>query len=187
MTLYEHVVELCGEEGCRNFSKGVDIKKIKVICMLGYGSYAKVYLVEKFNETGSMFYAMKVLDKRDLKEKDYFSYVKLEQKLLAQCNHPFILKLHYSFQCSSKLYLLVDYEGGGSLFFHLEKKRRFTESEILFYAAEIVLALGYLHKEGVIYRDLKPENILLDADGHIKLSDFGLAKQLEFSSKKSNR
>jgi serum/glucocorticoid-regulated kinase 2 len=81
---------------------------------------------------------------------------------------------------------LVDYEGGGSLFFHLEKKRRFTESEILFYAAEIVLALGYLHKEGVIYRDLKPENILLDADGHIKLSDFGLAKQLEFSSKKSN-
>jgi serine/threonine protein kinase len=71
---------------------------------------------------------------------------------------------------------LVDYEGGGSLFFHLEKKRRFTESEIMFYAAEIVLALGYLHQEGVIYRDLKPENILLDADGHIKLSDFGLAK-----------
>ncbi len=71
---------------------------------------------------------------------------------------------------------MVDYEGGGSLFFHLEKKRRFTESEIMFYAAEIVLALGYLHQEGVIYRDLKPENILLDADGHIKLSDFGLAK-----------
>jgi serine/threonine protein kinase len=96
--------------------------------------------------------------------------------LLAECSHPFILKLHYSFQCSTKLYLLVDYEGGGSLFFHLEKKRRFTESEIMFYAAEIVLALGYLHQEGVIYRDLKPENILLDADGHIKLSDFGLAK-----------
>lgn len=66
--------------------------------MLGYGSYAKVYLVEKFNETGgSSFYAMKVLDKRDLREKDYFSYVKLEQKLLAQLSHPFILKLHYSF------------------------------------------------------------------------------------------
>lgn len=96
--------------------------------------------------------------------------------MLAECSHPFILKLHYSFQCSTKLYLLVDYEGGGSLFFHLEKKRRFTESEIMFYAAEIVLALGYLHQEGVIYRDLKPENILLDADGHIKLSDFGLAK-----------
>jgi serine/threonine protein kinase len=180
MTLYEHVVELCGEAGCAKFSKGVDIKRIKVICMLGYGSYAKVYLVEKFNETGgSMFYAMKVLDKRDLREKDYFSYIKLEKKLLAQLSHPFILKLHYSFQCASKLYLLVDYEGGGSLFFHLAKKRRFTESEIMFYAAEIVLALGYLHQEGVIYRDLKPENILLDKDGHIKLTDFGLAKQLE--------
>lgn len=84
MTLYEHVVELYGEAGCAKFSKGVDIKRIKVICMLGQGSYAKVYLVEKFNETGgSMFYAMKVLDKRDLREKDYFSYIKLEKKLLA--------------------------------------------------------------------------------------------------------
>jgi len=64
------------------------------------------------------------------------------------------------------------------LFFHLEKKRRFTESEILFYAAEIVLALEYLHREGILYRDLKPENILLAKDGHIKLTDFGLAKQI---------
>jgi serine/threonine protein kinase len=62
------------------------------------------------------------------------------------------------------------------LFFHLEKKRRFTESELLFYAAEIVLALGYLHMNHIIYRDLKPENILIGHDGHIKLTDFGLAK-----------
>jgi len=178
MTLYEHVVELCGEAGCAKFSKGVDIKKIKVICMLGQGSYAKVYLVEKFDdkEENSEFYAMKVLDKRELRNKDYFNYVKLERKLLTELSHPFILKLHYSFQCASKLYLLLEYEGGGSLFFHLEKKRRFTESELLFYAAEIVLALGYLHMNHIIYRDLKPENILIGHDGHIKLTDFGLAK-----------
>ena len=60
----------------------------------------------------------------------------------------------------------------------MEKKRRFTESEIVFYAAEMVLALGYLHQQGVIYRDLKPENILIGIDGHIKLTDFGLAKEL---------
>lgn len=57
--------------------------------------------------------------------------------------------------------MLLDYEGGGSLFYHLEKKRRFTEAEVLFYAAEMVLALGYLHSLGIIYRDLKPENLLI--------------------------
>ena len=83
MTLYDHVVEICGEEGVKNFSKGVDVKKIRVICMLGRGSYAKVYLVEKTDESGSKVYAMKVLDKRDLWKKDHYNYVKLEKKLLS--------------------------------------------------------------------------------------------------------
>ena len=65
------------------------------------------------------------------------------------------------------------------MFFHLSKKRRFSESEVLFYACEIILALEYLHSKGIIYRDLKPENILISQDGHIKLTDFGLAKKLE--------
>lgn len=121
---------------------------------------------------------MKVLNKSILKEKDYFSYIKLERQLLMSLNHPFILRLHYSFQCSKKLYLLLDYEGGGSLFFHLSKKRRFSEKDVLFYACEIILALEYLHSKGIIYRDLKPENILISQDGHIRLTDFGLAKKL---------
>lgn len=58
------------------------------------------------------------------------------------------------------------------------KKRRFTESEVLFYACEIILALEYLHSKNIIYRDLKPENILISEDGHIRLTDFGLAKNL---------
>ena len=77
------------------------------------------------------------------------------------------------------MYLLLDYEGGGTLFFHLNKKRRFNEQEIIFYAAEIILAIEYLHSKQIIYRDLKPENILLSQDGHIKLADFGLAKKLQ--------
>lgn len=121
---------------------------------------------------------MKVLDKTILKEKDYFSYVKLERQILMSLEHPFILKLNYSFQCLANLYLVLDYEGGGTLFFHLKKKRRFTEQEIIFYAAEIILAIEYLHSKKIIYRDLKPENVLLSQDGHIKLADFGLAKKL---------
>mmetsp|Transcript_15883 Transcript_15883/g.21515 ORF Transcript_15883/g.21515 Transcript_15883/m.21515 type:complete len:153 (+) Transcript_15883:652-1110(+) len=121
---------------------------------------------------------MKVLDKSILKEKDYLNYIKLEKQILMTLEHPFILKLHYSFQCKANLYLMLDYEGGGSLFFHLKKQKRFTESEVAFYAAEIILALEYLHEKKIIYRDLKPENILLRQDGHIRLADFGLAKKL---------
>lgn len=191
ITLYDHAVEQMGVAGAEKFSKGVDTRKFKIIATLGQGAYAKVYLVEKFDksdkdnsdEENTTFYAMKVLDKRDLRQKDFFSYVKLEKKLLSELHHPFILQLHYSFQCQTKLYLVLDYEGGGSLFYHLEKKRRFTENEVMFYAAEIVLALGYLHQNGIIYRDLKPENLLLGSDGHIKLTDFGLAKQFEVKSK----
>lgn len=65
----------------------------------------------------------------------------------------------------------------GELFFHLRKERKFLESKARFYAAEITLALEYLHSHGIIYRDLKPENILIGEDGHIKIADFNLSKQ----------
>lgn len=98
MTLYDHLYELAGEEETKKVSKGIDTKKIKVICLLGKGSYASVFLVEKFDsESSSAYYAMKVLDKNMLKEKDYTSYVKVEASLLKSFCHPFILKLNYSF------------------------------------------------------------------------------------------
>lgn len=65
----------------------------------------------------------------------------------------------------------------GELFYLLRKAYKFNETFTRFYAAEIVLALEYLHKKGIIYRDLKPENILLNLDGHIKMCDFGLSKE----------
>ena len=65
---------------------------------------------------------------------------------------------------------------GGDLFIHMKPKEPFTENQAKFYMAEIVLALEHLHKKGVVYRDLKPENIMLDMGGHVKISDFGLAK-----------
>lgn len=118
-----------------------------------------------------------------VKEKDYAEFIKLEKKMTQLLMNPFILKLHYSFQCGHKLYLLLDFEAGGSLFYHLAKHRRFTETEVRFYAAEIVLAIEYLHSKKILYRDLKPENVLVSRDGHIKLADFGLSKRINKMNK----
>lgn len=73
--------------------------------------------------------------------------------------------------------MVLDLCTGGDLAFHLTKREMFDETEAMFFTAEIVLAIEYIHSLNVIYRDLKPENILIDSEGHIKLTDFGLAKE----------
>ena len=73
--------------------------------------------------------------------------------------------------------MILDYCPGGDLAFHLNKKQIFDENEARFFIAEIILAIEYTHQLNIIYRDMKPENILIGADGHIKLADFGLAKE----------
>ncbi|KAK7806868.1 hypothetical protein U0070_026760 [Myodes glareolus] len=102
---------------------------------------------------------------------------KMERDILAEVNHPFIVKLHYAFQTEGKLYLILDFLRGGDLFTRLSKEVMFTEEDVKFYLAELALALDHLHGLGIIYRDLKPENILLDEEGHIKITDFGLSKE----------
>ena len=119
---------------------------------------------------------MKILRKTHLVKRRQIERTRTERKVLSVVNHPFIMKLHYAFQSDDKLYLVLDYCPGGELFFHLSRFRRFPERVARFYAAELLLAIGHLHKRGIIYRDLKPENVLLDAEGNVKLGDFGLAK-----------
>eukprot|EP00535_Pseudo-nitzschia_heimii_P007320 CAMPEP_0197178902 /NCGR_PEP_ID=MMETSP1423-20130617/4025_1 /TAXON_ID=476441 /ORGANISM="Pseudo-nitzschia heimii, Strain UNC1101" /LENGTH=784 /DNA_ID=CAMNT_0042628721 /DNA_START=383 /DNA_END=2734 /DNA_ORIENTATION=+ len=150
---------------------------LPLLRVLGKGSFGKVVLVQKRvgRERGSLF-AMKILKKSHLVRRRQIERTRTERKVLSAVNHPFIMKLHYAFQTPDKLYLVLDYCPGGELFFHLSRFRRFPERVARFYAAELLLALGHLHKRGIIYRDLKPENVLLDADGHVKLGDFGLAK-----------
>ena len=93
-----------------------------------------------------------------------------------------IVKMHHAFQDPDHLYMLLDYCPGGELFFYLQRVGRFREIAAQFYAANIILALQYLHANNILFRDLKPENVLVDSDGYLKLTDFGLSK--EMSSKK---
>jgi serine/threonine protein kinase len=135
-----------------------------------------VLVRKKYGEETNGLYAMKVLRKSHLVKRKQIERTKTERRVLSLVNHPFIMALHYAFQSGEKLYLVLDYCPGGELFFHLSRYRRFPERVARFYAAELLLALGHLHSHGIIYRDLKPENVLLDAEGHVKLGDFGLAK-----------
>ncbi|CAI7792694.1 unnamed protein product [Closterium sp. NIES-53] len=94
-----------------------------------------------------------------------------------EVRHPFLVPLRWALQSETRLFLILDFMPGGELFFHLKRERRFKDDRARLYAAELLLALGHLHSLGVIYRDLKPENILLDAQGHVRIADFGLAKE----------
>jgi serine/threonine protein kinase len=110
-------------------------------------------------------------------QRQELEHAKAEKSVLQKLVHPFLVNLNYSFQTPDKLYFVMDYINGGELFYHLQKDKRFPEDRARFYLAEIACGLEYLHSNGVIYRDLKPENLLLTGDGHICLTDFGLAKE----------
>ncbi|XP_035880862.1 ribosomal protein S6 kinase alpha-2 isoform X1 [Phyllostomus discolor] len=154
-----------------------DPSQFELLKVLGQGSYGKVFLVRKVaGPDAGQLYAMKVLKKATLKVRDRVRS-KMERDILAEVNHPFIVKLHYAFQTEGKLYLILDFLRGGDLFTRLSKEVMFTEEDVKFYLAELALALDHLHSLGIIYRDLKPENILLDEEGHVKITDFGLSKE----------
>ena len=170
---------LLENEEIKSIKKEEDFQKIK---LLGKGTFGRVILVRQNSD--NQLYAMKILSKKFLKEKNEQEHTKTERKLLAQVNCPFIVKLHYAFQDSQNLFLVSDFIQGGDLFFHLRREKFFPNEKAKFYIAEIILVIDYLHKKNMIYRDLKPENILIDKEGHIKLTDFGLSKIIDKKKEK---
>jgi len=95
---------------------------------------------------------------------------------LQDIDHPFLIGLRFSFQTKSKLFMVFDFFNGGELYTYISQGA-FSEAKSKFYAGQILLGLGHLHKNNIVYRDLKPENLLLDRTGNIRICDFGLSKQ----------
>ncbi|ORZ12813.1 camp-dependent protein kinase 10 [Absidia repens] len=141
---------------------------------LGTGTFGRVYLTKE--QIQNKIYAVKVLKKADVVRLKQVEHINSERYVLSHVNFPFIVELYCTFQDHQSLYMVQEYVLGGELFRHLRKAGRFGNDTARFYAAEIILAIEYLHSKDIIYRDLKPENILLDREGHIKITDFGFAK-----------
>jgi p70 ribosomal S6 kinase len=160
-----------------------DFELLKVI---GMGAFGKVLQVR--NKKNKQILAMKVISKRLLKRKSsYVENIHAERDILTKIRHPFIVNMHCSFQTKEKLFIIMDFLAGGELFLRLGREGIFLESTAKFYVAEIVLALEHLHSKGILHRDLKPENILLASDGHLCLTDFGLAKDFHWEGSDQER
>ena len=127
--------------------------------LVGEGAFGKVIMVR--NRLDRQLYAMKVISKKLLRKKNNVSYMKSERDILTKIDHPFLVKLCFAFQSEKKLFLVMDFLSGGELFFHLKRRGLIMEHEVRFYLGEMVLAIEFLHSQGVIHRDLKPENVLL--------------------------
>ncbi|KAF0718431.1 Aste57867_1695 [Aphanomyces stellatus] len=164
-----------GEEKSNEPSKA-NPSDFELLVVVGQGAFGKVIQV-RHKPTGDI-YAMKIMSKGYLVKKNYIVNMQTERDIMTKVDHPFLIKLKYAFQSPANVYLVMPYVPGGELFHTLHKEGLLLEHTACFYAAEIVLALEYLHGQGIIHRDLKPENILLDAEGHVCLTDFGLSKEL---------
>ena len=135
--------------------------------VLGKGSFARVLLVSPKYGDHSQRFALKVMRKDVMVgHKHLIRHVATELKVLqAVKDMPYIVQMRFSFQTQGNVFIGMDYCKGGELFYHLQREKRFEETEALLFAGQIVVALGYLHKASILFRDLKPENLLMDMQG----------------------
>ncbi|XXG65994.1 hypothetical protein AAC387_Pa05g3559 [Persea americana] len=158
---------------------GLSFRDFKLIRRIGSGDIGTVYLcrLRGGSSEDDLFYAMKVVDKEALAKKKKVERAETEKRILRMLDHPFLPTLYAEFEASHFSCVVMEFCSGGDLHTlrHKQQRKRFSLSSARFYAAEVLLALEYLHMLGIIYRDLKPENILVRSDGHIMLSDFDLS------------
>jgi serine/threonine-protein kinase MRCK len=149
----------------------------EIIKVIGRGAFGEVCVV-KFRGSEKVF-AMKILNKWEMLKRAETACFKEERDVLVFGDRRWITHLHYAFQDESNLYLVMDYYCGGDLLTLLSKfEDRLPEDMARFYIAEMVLAIDSIHNLRYVHRDIKPDNVLLDANGHIRLADFGSCLKL---------
>ncbi|XP_031263504.1 protein kinase PINOID 2-like [Pistacia vera] len=169
----------------------VGLHHFQLLHLVGSGNIANVYVCKVKQQPAvelqlpHRLYAMKVVDREASSVMNKKHRVEMEKKILRMLDHPFLPTLYAEFDASRYSCLVMEYCPEGDLLTVLQKqpRQRLSVASAKFYAAEVLLALEYLHAMGIIYRDLKPENVLIQEDGHIMLSDFDLSLKCEVSPK----
>ncbi|GMF26268.1 unnamed protein product [Phytophthora fragariaefolia] len=158
-----------------NRSLSISMKDFTVYNVIGKGGFGTV--VNAVKKSDGQIYALKILEKGKMTKYDVESSF-TEMRVAQNIHHPFIAGLRIAFQSRTKLFLGMNYYAGGDLFHHMSKGSscRIPSDRAHFYTAELVLGIHHLHQHDILYRDIKPENVMIDADGHVALVDFGLAK-----------
>uniref|UniRef100_A0A673WTS9 protein kinase C n=1 Tax=Salmo trutta TaxID=8032 RepID=A0A673WTS9_SALTR len=161
----------------RKVSGGMQMEDFNCISVLGRGHFGKVLLAE-FKRSGKL-YAIKALKKGDVVTRDEVDSLMCEKRIFETINsshHPFLVNLHGCFQTADHVCFVMEYSPGGDLMTHIHTSI-FTERQAQFYASCVLLGLEFLHQNKIVYRDLKLDNLLMDADGYVRIADFGLCKE----------
>ncbi|XP_073533661.1 serine/threonine-protein kinase greatwall isoform X2 [Phyllobates terribilis] len=166
-------LSMCGEKKF-TVPQPPSIEDFSIVKPISRGAFGKVYLARR--KISNKLFAVKVVKKADMINKNMVHQVHAERDALALSKSPFIVHLYYSLQSANNIYLIMEYLIGGDVKSLLHIYGYFDEDMAVKYISEVALALDYLHRHSIIHRDLKPDNMLISNEGHIKLTDFGLSK-----------
>ncbi|KAM6901998.1 serine/threonine-protein kinase N2 [Lycodopsis pacificus] len=158
-------------------SEGLQMEDFTCISVLGRGHFGKVLLAE--SKKSDKLYAIKALKKGDIVTRDEVDSLMCEKRIFEVINtsqHPFLVNLYGCFQTADHVCFVMAYSPGGDLMTHIHTSI-FTEEQARFYSSCVLLGLEFLHQNQIVYRDLKLDNLLMDADGFVRIADFGLCKE----------
>ncbi|KAI3363182.1 hypothetical protein L3Q82_011548, partial [Scortum barcoo] len=156
-------------------------QELQVITTLGMGGFGRVELVKLKDEDTT--FALKCIKKKHIVDTRQQEHIYSEKNILQQTNSAFIIRLFGTFRDDKFVYLLMEACLGGELWTVLRDMSYFDDPTARFCTGCVLEAFDYLHTMGIVYRDLKPENLLLDADGYVKMADFGFAKKIGLGKK----